>query len=370
MSAQFNVIAPGVLATIQDIGRSGYRRIGVPQSGALHPDLAYLANALVDNPVSTAVLEFFLIGPTLQLTEGSAQVALSGDFTAELRRGSKTLPLTSWRSITLQAGDLLKIGPLVAGKVGYLAVTGGLRLTPVMGSCSTYLRGEFGGIDGHRLLAGSRLELLATNAPQEPDRQLSQSAVAAVPGLIIAAETEGEPQQIRVIWGPQEDYFTSASRDLFVRSSYRISRDSDRMGSRLEGTQLDHDPERGSEIISDGIVPGAIQVPGNGAPIVLLADGPTVGGYPKIATVISVDLPILATLQPGRSICFRAVSTTTAEKLLRHHRQQLAALVEQIVPIATDPVVPAATLNRINLISGVVDGRRDSPEVPVTSDGD
>jgi allophanate hydrolase len=142
------------------------------------------------------------------------------------------------------------------------------------------------------------------------------------------------------------------------------------MGSRLEGAKLDHDSHRGSEIISDGIVPGAIQVPGNGAPIVLLADGPTVGGYPKIATVISVDLPILATLQPGRSICFRAVNTTEAEQLLRHHRQALADLVEQIVPLSTDPVIPAATLNRVNLISGVIDGCRYKLDVPVTSDGD
>lgn len=370
MSAQFNVISPGVLATIQDLGRSGYRRIGVPQSGALHPDLAYLANALVDNPATTAVLEFFLIGPTLQLAEGSAQVALSGDFRAELCRGSKTLPLTSWRTVTLQAGDRLKIDPLAAGKVGYLAVAGGFSLKPVMGSCSTYLRGGFGGIDGRRLLAGAQLETLAASVPLASDRQLPQSAVTAVPGLIIAAETEGEPQQIRVIWGPQEDYFTTAARDLFVSSSYRISRDSDRMGSRLEGPQLDHDPQRGSEIISDGIVPGAIQVPGNGAPIVLLADGPTVGGYPKIATVISVDLPILATLQPGRSICFRSVNTATAEQLLRHHRHQLTDLIEQIVPVATDPIIPPTTLSRINLISGVVDGSCYRPEVPVTSDGD
>lgn len=370
MSAQFNVLSPGVLATLQDLGRSGYRRIGVPQSGALHPDLACLANALVDNPASTAVLEFFLIGPTLQLAEGTAQVALSGDFRAELRRGSKTLPLSSWRTVSLQAGDRLKIGSLGAGKVGYLAVAGGFSLKPVMGSCSTYLRGGFGGLDGQRLLAGAQLETLAASAPTEPDRQLPRSAVAAVPGLIISAEPEGETQQIRVVWGPQEDYFTPAARDLFVASSYRISRDSDRMGSRLEGPQLDHDPERGSEIISDGIVPGAIQVPGNGAPIVLLADGPTVGGYPKIATVISVDLPILATLQPGRSISFRAVNTATAEQLLRHHRQQLVALVGQIVPIATEPVISAATLNRINLISGVVDGSRYRPEVPITSDGD
>jgi len=370
MSAHFNVLSPGILATIQDLGRSGYRRIGVPQSGALHSDLAYLANILVDNPTNMAVLEFFLIGPTLQLAEGSAQVALSGDFRAELCRGSKIMPLSSWRTITLQAGDRLKIGPLAAGKVGYLAVAGGFRLKPVMGSCSTYLRGEFGGIDGRRLLAGARLEMLAARAPQSPDRQMPRSAVAVVPGLIIPAEKDAAPQLIRVIWGPQEDYFTPAARDLFVSSTYRISRDSDRMGSRLEGSQLDHDSLRGSEIVSDGIVSGAIQVPGNGAPIVLLADGPTVGGYPKIATVISVDLPILATLQPGRSICFRAVNTAIAEQLLRHHRQQLADLVEQIVPLSTYPVIPPATLNRVNLISGVVDGCRFRPEKPVTSDGD
>jgi len=360
MTPQLKVLFPGAVASIQDLGRIGYRRIGVPQSGVMHPDLVWIANALAGNHKDTAVIEFFLSGPTFRLEEGTLRLALAGDFSMELTRGKAKRTLQSWRSVTLEAGDTLQIGPVVSGTVGYVAISGGLNLTPVMGSCATYLRGGFGGVDGKRLSPNSTLEV-AREIPAvlrdsgEPDCQLPQPPKFTTLGLTQATSDQDPPATIRVIPGPQDDYFTDAAWHDFQTGNYTVSKESDRMGSRLEGPILAHRPDKNPEIISDGIVPGAIQVPGNGAPIVLLADGPTVGGYPKIATVITIDVPKLAIMPPGSQIHFEVVTPEEAEALLRKHQGEMTDLIKTIEPLELTFEVNLQALYNTSLVSGVVD---------------
>ena len=358
MTGHLLVVAPGLLTTTQDLGRYGFRRFGVPRSGVLHPDLARLANALAGNGENEPVLEFFLSGPSLRLESGSVRLTLAGDFRIELTRNRRKSVLRSWRTITLEQGDLLQIGPVRTGKAGYLAVSGGLDLKPVLGSCSTYLRGGFGGVDGNRLLPGMQLPVRRPQPLSEPEYYLPHPPGRESFG---AQDPGADPEQaipIRVILGPQDDYFTDSSIASFLSGDYTVSRESDRMGSRLEGPTLTHRSDRQPEIVSDGIVPGAIQVPGNGAPIVLLADGPTVGGYPKIATVASVDLARFAVLVPGRRVCFRAISVEQGAELLLEGRRSLAALMDSIVPLKLVGGVDLDRLYQSNLVSGAVDARR------------
>jgi 5-oxoprolinase (ATP-hydrolysing) subunit C len=335
MSPLLEVLAPGVLTSIQDQGRCGFRRCGVPCSGVLHPELAAVANALVGNPQGTPVLEMLLCGPTLRAVGGAVRIALAGDLRIDLHRRSARYLVASWRSLTLSPGDILQAGAIRTGRVGYLAMAGGAGLEPVLGSCSTNLRGRFGGLEGRPLAPGCRLELQLAAPPPGPERSLPRPAAGWTGGgrTKDADRPGGEPVRIRVVLGPQQDYFSAATLEQFCSASYSIARDSDRMGSRLLGPRLAHSPGRRPEIVSDAVVPGAIQVPGNGAPIVLLADGPTVGGYPKIATVASADLPSFAALAPGARVRFEAVSLAAAEGLLRARRAEFAALLASIRPM-------------------------------------
>lgn len=354
MTSELMLISPGALATIQDQGRFGYRRFGVPQSGVLHPGLAHIANSLAGNNDNGAVIEFFLSGPSFRLEKGIVRLALAGDFTVELTRGRAKRSLQSWRTVTLKAGDTLQLGSVLHGKVGYVAVAGGFDLPRIMNSRSTYMRGGFGGIGGDRLHANTRLPLARGDFDQNCEQLLKDPPNPEDLGLMAVSE-ESEAATVRVILGPQEDYFTAEARDQFLSGVYTVSRESDRMGSRLQGPTLVHHPDKKPEIISDGIVPGAIQVPGNGAPIVLLMDGPTAGGYPKIATVITADLPKLAVMPPGGRIRFEAVTPEAAEQLLRQQQEELQSLLGKIEPWALEHGVNLEQMYSSDLVSGTYD---------------
>lgn len=328
MICQIRVLSSGLLTTLQDLGRYGYRRFGVPSSGVLHPDLARIANALAGNGENLPLFEFFFTGPELLMESGRARLAFSGDFRIELTRNSKKSAMRSWRTFTLEEGDSIKIGPVTTGKAGYLAISGSLDANPVLGSYSTYLRGGFGGLNGSRLIPGVQLILKNVCSTGEPDYFLPEPPDRESFGGHDAGNVQ--PTVIKVIMGPQHDYFTDESIDSFLSCVFRITRESDRMGIRLEGVTLKHRDDRKPEIISDGIVPGAIQVPGNGAPIVLLADCQTVGGYPKIATVATVDLQKIGVIIPGRRIRFQAVTVEEGVELLLKHRKNLAARIARI----------------------------------------
>jgi biotin-dependent carboxylase-like uncharacterized protein len=267
------------------------------------------------------------------------QLALAGDFAPRLQRADgASVPLASWRSLTLQPDDVLVVGPCRSG-IGYVALAGGADVPQVLGSRATYARASLGGIDGRPPRAG---DLLGSAAPPGRERQAAQAFVHAAGPL-------------RVLPGPQDDHFDASAWATFVGSEYRVSRDADRMGLRLDGPALAHAPGRSADIVSEAVVPGAVQVPGSGQPIVLGVDAQTIGGYAKIATVIAADLPRLAHLRPGQSLRFAAVTRADALAARRALADALRAWTARIGPLRDGSVGGEALLHAANLISGMID---------------
>lgn len=352
-AATLEVVSPGALAALQDLGRAGWRRIGVPRAGALDPRLLRIANRLAGQDEGAAAIEFFASGPTLKALDQPVQLGLAGDFAVTLiRANGESRQLESWRSVTLRPGDSLRAGPPRSARVGYVAVAG-LEVTPVLGSASTYARAALGGHAGRALAALDKLKAAAT-AERPTDRVLRRPPAApAAP--------------IRVVPGPQHDFFDDAVLAAFFEATYRVSAEADRMGVRLQGAALAHRPDKGAEIASDATVPGSIQVPGNGLPIVLLADGQTVGGYPKIGTVASADLARLATAPIGAELRFEAVTVAEAEALARAHEAALQQLLRSIEPLLTDGDIDLDAIYRSNLVSGIIDAQHPDGGEPWTS---
>lgn len=315
--ASLEIASPGVLASIQDLGRHGYRRAGVPRSGALEPAWLRLANALAGAPEGAPGIEFFLVGPTLRAAGGEVRLGLAGDVSAERERAGTRERVGSWRSVTLARGDVLHVGPTRPSRVGYVAVRG-LDAPVVLGSASTFVRGGFGGLDGRPLRKGDVLEV---------DRA-ARGRERALPAAPLRPDAP-----IRAVPGPQDDHFTEGALGTLFGAEYLVTNASDRMGTRLEGPTLAHRTPAAAEIVSDAIVPGAIQVPGNGLPIVLLADCQTIGGYAKIATVVSADLPRVAALPPGARVRFARASVAEAEAAARAREAEIRALLSAIQPI-------------------------------------
>jgi KipI family sensor histidine kinase inhibitor len=281
-AAIVEVLDGGWLTTVQDRGRQGFRRFGVSSAGALDPLAADAANAAVGNTGDAALLECTSGGPTLRFL-AAARFAIAGaDLGATLERadmGEWRVPLGT--SVFARTGNVLRFSERVQGCRAYLALGGGVDVPRRLGSRSTDLPGGFGGYDGRPLRAGDRLSL---------------GWLAGVPGTTPLPEASDEVT-VRVVLGPQDDHFAAATIERFLASPWVVGPDSDRAGCRLTGPALEHAGP--SEIASEGMVPGSIQVPPDGRPIVMLADGPTTGGYPKIATVVSADVARLAQLVPG-----------------------------------------------------------------------
>jgi biotin-dependent carboxylase-like uncharacterized protein len=304
------VLASTSIAMLQDLGRYGQQRYGVPVSGALDAVSLRIANAVVGNPDGTAALEMFYRGPTLEVAAESVRVAAIGA-ALEVVSGGASRTVAAGLSVRLARGDRLTVGPCATSLVAYLAVEGGFALPGDLGSLSTFPRAGLGGIDGRPFRKGDLLPLAAATAPERAERRAPKWDLAP-------------PKRVRVVFGPQDDHFTDRARQTLIESAYTVSRQSDRMGMRLAGPALEH--AKGFNIVSDGTAPGSIQVPGNGLPIVLLADRPTTGGYPKIATVASADVPALGRLRPGATIGFEAISVADAEAARRELEVPLAAL--------------------------------------------
>ncbi len=315
MSPALRVITPGLLSTVQDLGRPGYQRLGIPVSGALDPLSLRAANALVGNPPDAGALEVMYLGPTLAVEAEDARLSFVGaDALIEIMPGidaRSATRVTTMRSIRVKRGELVRIGSLSGGSVLYVAVEGGFDIERVLGSMSTFLRGGFGGWQGRALVAGDRLPICRNCA--------SDRGEARMEGLDLLP-----PARVRAIAGPQSDYFSEREIAMFFDSEYTVSPGSDRMGMRLAGRQIEH--ARGFNIASDAIAPGSIQVPGNGQPIVLLADRQTTGGYPKIATVISADLPAVGRIPIGAKIVFERVTIEHAQTLRRSLLAETAAM--------------------------------------------
>lgn len=339
------VLAPGLMTSVQDLGRFGFQELGMPVAGAMDPVALRLANALVGNPLGTAGLEIGYLGPTLQADCDGVRIALVGEARLTLQpAGSgdapgEARPLKPGRSHWLRRGDRLAIGAVDGGSTACLAIAGGFALAPFMGSLSTYMRSGLGGFEGRALKAGDRLPLASIAAPGT-ERALTGSF-------------EYGSGPVRVVLGPQDDRFTAAGIATFLGGEYVVTKEADRMGLRLEGPPVEH--VRGADIASEGVVTGSIQVPGNGQPIILMADRQTTGGYTKIATVISADLPRVGRLRPGERLTFAAVDVAAAEAARRQQEQAVLALVAGIGPALPDVYLDLAALYSANLISGAVD---------------
>jgi len=334
VSAALRVLAPGPLTTLQDGGRFGWLRLGVPPSGALDPCALAVANLLVGNRRDAGALEFTLAGGAFAVEGGAARVALAG---ADMDMTIDGCAAARERSHTLAPGATLRIGSARSGVRAYLAIAGGFAVTPVFGSVATHVRSGIGGFHGRALEAGDALPL-AGAAPQGPELRLT------------AAPPPTHPR-VRVVLGSQDDHFTPGAIETLLQGEYTVTARSDRMGCRLAGPRLEH--AKGFNIVSDAIAPGSIQVPGGSQPIILLADRQTTGGYPKIATVIGADLPALGQMRPGERLRFEAVTLEAAVEARRLLADWLDGLPARLVPLG---LLDSEMLLGANLISGVISG--------------
>jgi biotin-dependent carboxylase-like uncharacterized protein len=306
----------GPVTTLQDFGRFGWQRHGVSNSGAMDRLALAMANALVGNAPGTAGIEFMLLGGSFTIVGASARVAVAG---APCAITLDDAPVRHTASLTMREGQTLTIGPAQAGVFSYMAVEGGVALSPQLGSLSLHARARIGGFKGRPLQAGDRLPLMRDKAPHRPEAMLEPLSL--------------EPRAtIRVVLGPQIDYFTEAGVKTFLSSTYVVSQQADRMGYRLTGPRIEH--ALGYNIVSDGIVAGSVQVPGAGQPIVMMADRQTTGGYPKIATVVSSDLRVIAQREPGAPVRFTGIDVAEGARLARERTQALSALSSRLRPIS------------------------------------
>ena len=347
MNAVLEVLESGAFVTVQDLGRPGYRKYGVPVSGALDPLSLRAANALLGNEPGAAGLEIFVQGPTLKVLSSPVRIALAGQIAAKIETAQgKNFQAEAQTTATLFPGDTVRIGRL-AGGVAYVGFSGGIRVPPVLGSRSTYSRARLGGLDGRPLAVGGRFPCAAFSGEDRFEMTNRQPL----------PHSEGP---IRVMPGPQQDSFTAEAMSAFQSKPFTVTSGMDRMGMRLSGPRLAHNG-RGAEILSDGVTPGAIQVPGDGQAIVLLADCQTTGGYPKIATVIRADLPRLAHAMPGMELRFESVTAGEAAAALSAQAQQLKDWIAGISPCGLPGYLDEDALFAANLISGAVRGDEHLP---------
>ena len=304
------VLNPGLLTTVQDLGRVGYQQFGVSVSGVMDPRATTIANILVDNPDGEAVLECTMMGPHLQFNKANVIAITGGDLGATL----DGQPVATYRAVKVEAGQVLRFTMPKKGCRAFIAFAGGLDIPEVMGSRSTYMKAKIGGVQGRKLEKGDEIGFRAPN----PDlRNLNLRNMA--PEFVPRAE-----YTVRVVLGPQDDYFTDAGIQTFLSEVYTVTPEFDRMGCRLEGAVIQH--KDGGDIISDGIAFGAIQVPSSGQPIIMLADRQTTGGYTKIANVITADFRILAQLKQGDKVRFEKVSVKAAQDALLTQRAALGLI--------------------------------------------
>jgi 5-oxoprolinase (ATP-hydrolysing) subunit C len=376
-SGLLRVLEPGVANAVQDTGRTAHLAIGVPRGGAADGVLLACANRLLGNADDAAALELPLVGPTLEVVRGEVAVALAGAVQATVERlDGQRLKLTSFVGCVLQAGERLRVAAVRRG-VAYLAVSGGVQVPMALGSRATYARAGLGGVQGRLLQAGDELPC-STPTPIVMAGPAFEHAVGPV-GLMA---------------GPQQDAFTPEAWQTLLQTRWVVSRQSDRMGLRLVPEQgaRDAPPEQGAnhapaeprlvhthgaDLCSEGVVPGSIQVPLDGLPIVLMVDAQTVGGYPKIATVIRADLPRLAHLRAGQALAFTAVDLAAALDAYGTLQSSLATWTQALRPASvldgshandsTDQAaiaLPSAWLLSHNLVSGMMDAHADPVSSP------
>jgi len=306
------VLAPGFLTTVQDDGRRGFRAFGMPWAGAMDRYAYAAANLLAGNPPGAAAVEMTLSGGSFRFEE-AAYVALCGADMGAVLGGA---PAGNWVAFPVASGETLSFGPAARGCRAYLAVLGGIDVPKVLGSRSTYTRAGIGGFLGRALAGGDVLRVGPAPAagPVPPRRSLPGPLVPPCGGEV----------RLRVLSGPQEEMFAPDGIATFLTSPYTVTDRNDRMGYRLEGPAVRH--RAGADIITDALAPGAVQVPGDGMPIVLMADCQTSGGYAKIGMVIGPDLRLLAQSRRGDTVRFIRCPEEEAVTALRGERAAYTAI--------------------------------------------
>ena len=304
------VLKSGMMTTVQDLGRTGYQSQGFSVAGVMDVRSFKIANLLLDNPENEAVIEFTLIGPTLEFTSATIIAITGGDFQPTINGD----PAPMYTAIYVNKGDILKFGSARTGSRGYIAFSSYLDIPVVMGSRCTNMKSSIGGFKGRKLQADDMIwfRIKRRYLPFFLSRKLQGD------------DFDQDSVTLRVVMGPQDDVFSKQGIETFLNSEYTVTSEFDRMGCRLEGPFIA--PKETSDILSDGIAFGSIQVPSHGKPIILLSDRQTTGGYAKIATVISVDIPKLVQRKTDHKIRFEAVTVEEAQRLYIEELKELDAM--------------------------------------------
>ena len=318
----------GLQTTVQDLGRRGVLQYGVIASGVMDPYSYRAANILVGNRGDEAALEITLIGPCITFLS-DCLIAITG---ADLSPSINDVPVGIWRPVYVKKGSRLAFGKNVSGCRAYLAVSGGIDVPEVMGSCSTYLRASIGGFKGRGLQKGDIIPIGRETRFKKPDARLMKDSSFAQASWRVSGNHipvySSEPI-VRVTEGRQADWFNSSSLQAFYNQHFEVTANSDRMGYRLNGPHLKLDNP--AEMLSEAVSFGSVQVPPDGQPIVLMADRQTVGGYPKIAQIATVDLPRVGQLKPGDTVRFRQVPLEEAQSALIEERNLLKCLEKSVL---------------------------------------
>lgn len=318
------ILRSGQFTSIQDEGRYGYQRYSFGVCGVMDHTALRLANLILGNPKGQSVLEFTLVGPKLITTEDIWFTVTGGDFPILLNETE----VPAYTAIEMKAGDTLDIKGVRQGNYGYLAFSRRFDIKPVMESDSTNVKSHIGGLKGRILEAGDQLNFRAGQDKAGRRRSADDYRGRTVRPRDRSLLNEPQPNLLRVILGPQQDAFTEEGLATFLGSEYVLSQHIDRMGYRMAGLAVEH--REGADILSDGTVFGVVQIPADGQPIVLMADRQTTGGYTKIATVITADLPELVQGRPGTAYRFQAVSVEEAQRLLQEMEENVSRLEQEI----------------------------------------
>lgn len=324
----FSVIKGGIFTTVQDKGRYGYSRYGVPFSGAMDCYSMALANCLVGNELKEAVLEITLMGEEAEfMFHNPARVAVVGG-RLTFKINGQDVPQD--RGVPIKSQDIISFSAFEKGFRAYLAVSGGVEVPAVLDSRSTYAGGNLGGFQGRILEKG---DVISFDIPINTADYTTSLLPSFDKSISLPNPSTTLPIKIRVVIGPQDDHFTIQGLDAFLSSEYEITVESDRRGLRLAGPPVERKDV--GEIVSDGTPPGSIQIIGSGLPLIIMKDGPTTGGYPKIASVITPDLDLLAQVKPGDRIRFEKISIEKSHQIYREYEKKFEQLTKELPIVIT-----------------------------------
>ena len=311
----FEVIRPGINTTYQDFGRKNLYHIGVPFSGAMDNRNYLISNKLVNNKINSAVIEFAYQGPMLKFNGESTTFAITGDVNFNIKRKKNSIleKGNSYQTYNLKSGDEIDILSTNRSVYGYLAIAGNIDVKLFGNSCSTNTKAKIGSNDGEKIKKGDKI-FFSNLSNKNQIKKLNY--------------INTKIEQIRVIRGTNYNYFSKESKNIFFKNEFNVTKLTDRMGMRLEGNKIKNIVD--TNIKSEGLIKGTIQIPADGNPIIMLSDHGTIGGYPKIGVVISADYDKLVQIVPGSKIKFKEVSLSDAEKLYKFYNLETQNILNQI----------------------------------------